>query len=197
LPPFIDGSCRREPDFESALPSITATCRAGHFVPRLQVGDRVAYLSIKRKKTWRLVAVLRVVQRFPSHADAAVWYRGKGLQPPSNCFVDGNPPKALEFTNGRPPKEIRARGDWRENPDRTIRLWDRSYRARIQKWPMFLACRAEHLELTDPMTVDDAQIVKLFGYVPATQNPPRIDCNVIDVLVALASNSRGIHGAPQ
>ena len=47
LPPFIDGSCRREPDLESPFPSITATCRAGKFAPRLVVGDRVAYLTVK------------------------------------------------------------------------------------------------------------------------------------------------------
>jgi hypothetical protein len=49
LPPFIDGSCRREPDFESRFPSITATCRGGNFAPRLQIGDRIAYLKIKGK----------------------------------------------------------------------------------------------------------------------------------------------------
>jgi hypothetical protein len=66
LPPFIDGSCRREPDFESRYPSISATCRAGHFAPRLTVGDRIAYLTVKGR--WlncaephrRLIAVLRV-----------------------------------------------------------------------------------------------------------------------------------------
>ena len=65
LSPFIDGSCRREPDFESAFPSITAMCRAGNFAPRLQIGDRIAYLTVKGKYLghhepgWRLVAVLR------------------------------------------------------------------------------------------------------------------------------------------
>jgi hypothetical protein len=47
LPPFIDGSCRREPDFESPFPSITATCRGGNFAPRLREGDRVAYLTVR------------------------------------------------------------------------------------------------------------------------------------------------------
>jgi hypothetical protein len=47
LPPFIDGSCRREPDFESPFPSITAICRAGNFAPRLRVDDQVVYLTVK------------------------------------------------------------------------------------------------------------------------------------------------------
>jgi hypothetical protein len=62
LLPFIDGSCRREPDFESRFPSIAAICRAGTFAPRLLVGDRIAYLTVKGKYVgarefgWRLVA---------------------------------------------------------------------------------------------------------------------------------------------
>src|SRR5437879_479234 len=45
LLPFIDGSCRREPDFESRFPSITATCRGRNCAPRLCVfnGQRQIY----------------------------------------------------------------------------------------------------------------------------------------------------------
>jgi hypothetical protein len=65
LPPFIDGSCRREPDFESAFPSISAVCRGRMFAPRLKKGDRVIYLTVRGKyladtaRGWRVVAVLR------------------------------------------------------------------------------------------------------------------------------------------
>lgn len=65
LPPFIDGSCRREPNFESPFPSITATCRGGNFAPRLRERDRIAYLTVRGRylvdteSGWRLVAVLR------------------------------------------------------------------------------------------------------------------------------------------
>jgi hypothetical protein len=44
-PPFIDASCRREPDLESRYPSITALCREGHFAPHLHEGDVVAYMT--------------------------------------------------------------------------------------------------------------------------------------------------------
>ncbi len=37
LPPFIDYSCRREPDFMSTYPSISALCRVEKFAPRLHV----------------------------------------------------------------------------------------------------------------------------------------------------------------
>ncbi len=117
LLPFIDGSCRREPDFESPFPSITATCRGRNFAPRLRIGDRVAYLTVRgrylcdRQSGWRLVAVLRVVQRFASHTEAAAWYQRQGRPLPSNCIVEGNPPKPLELTNGDPPKEVKERGE--------------------------------------------------------------------------------------
>src|SRR6266446_771339 len=91
LSPFIDGSCRREPDFESRFPSITAACRGRNFAPRLQIGDRIAYLTVRGKylsdheSGWRLVAVLKVIQRFPSHVTAASWYAGNKQALPSNC----------------------------------------------------------------------------------------------------------------
>src|SRR2546423_15125523 len=46
-PPFVDASCRREPDFESLRPSITALCRGEKFAPRLKVGDVVIYLTVR------------------------------------------------------------------------------------------------------------------------------------------------------
>jgi hypothetical protein len=77
LPPFIDGSIRREPDLEHPQPSISCLCRAGKFAPRLKVDDHVLYLTQKgcygnvRERYWRLVAVLRVKQIFKSHEAAA------------------------------------------------------------------------------------------------------------------------------
>jgi hypothetical protein len=47
LPPFIDGSIRREPDLESPYPSISALCRGALFAPRLRPGDRVAFITVK------------------------------------------------------------------------------------------------------------------------------------------------------
>ena len=41
IPPFVDASCRREPDFESSFPSISALCRGRQFAPRLHADDVV------------------------------------------------------------------------------------------------------------------------------------------------------------
>ena len=35
LAPYVDDSCRREPDFEAAFPSISGLCRSTRFAPRL------------------------------------------------------------------------------------------------------------------------------------------------------------------
>jgi|ERR1700677_471812 hypothetical protein len=196
LLPLIDGSCRREPDFESKFPSITATCRGGNFAPRLQVGDRVAYLTAKGKYLgdaepgWRLVAVLRVVQRFTSHTEAAAWYNGHNLPLPSNCFVDGNPPKPLELTNGDPPKQVRERMRGVNDPVRVIRLWDATYRQRVADWPVFLATEPEFLALNHPPQLREAQMRAVFDGIPSTLNPPQITCDQLERLVQLAAKGK-------
>lgn len=193
LPLFIDGSCRREPDFESRFPSITATCRGGNFAPRLQVGDRVAYLTVRGRylgdseSGWRLVAVLRVVHRFASHAEAAVWYEERSQPLPNNCFVEGNLPKPLELTNGNPPKEVRERGE--HDPVRIIRLWDATYRKRIAGWPVFLVTQVELLDLNNPHFLSETQMRSVFGRIPSTLNPPEITRNQLDNLIRLATRS--------
>jgi hypothetical protein len=193
LLPFIDGSCRREPDLESPFPSITATCRAGHFAPRLRVGDRAAYLTVRGRYPgdtetgWRLVAVLRVVQRFASHTEAAEWYKGQNLSLPSNCFVDGNHAKPWELTNGDPPPEIKKRVDDNSDPVHVIRLWDATYRQRIVKWPVFLATEREFIELTHPPQLTEAQMRHIFGRIPSTLNPPEITGQQLRALVRLAT----------
>src|SRR5687768_14841588 len=83
LPPFIDGSIRREPDLEHELPSISCLCRAGKFAPRLRVGDIVAYLTTKHSfgrgtVDRRITAVLRVIRVFADHEAAAQWFRSEG-----------------------------------------------------------------------------------------------------------------------
>jgi hypothetical protein len=189
IPPFVDGSCRREPDFQSQFPSITATCRAGKFAPRLRVGDRIAYLTVRGRYldsqtlAWRFVAVLRVTHRFDSHQAAAEWFRGQSLPLPSNCFVEGNPPMPFELTNGNPPPTIKAHiADWK--PERVVRLWDASYRSRIASWPAFLVTRCEFLELRHPPEVRASDFLTTLGKIPATLNPPIVDCRKFSELLS-------------
>ncbi len=192
LPPFIDGSCRREPDFESVYPSITSTCRAGNFAPRLAEGDRIAYVTVKgsysglRESHWRVVALLRVLRRFESHADAASWYATRGQPPPSNCLVARNLPKRFEFTNQNPPAEVRRRVIAQADPELAVRLWDAIYRGRVAKWPVLLATEPEFLSVTDPPHVCKRDWEAVFGRIPATLNPPQVDCSQLTALLEVA-----------
>lgn len=157
LPPFIDGSCRREPDFELALPSISGLCRKDKFAPRLHVGDTAIYVTTKGSWGRRLVAVLRVRERFETHDEAARWYRELGLPLPSNCWVDGNPPIPYEQTV-------------QDSPERS---WDIDYRRRSRTYPTFLATDPLFRELDNPPGVTDAMLIE-FDRIPGTQNPPRV-----------------------
>lgn len=189
LPPFIDGSCRREPDFQSPAPSITALCRAGKFAPRLLPGDRVVYVTgrmrFAQQDGWALVALLRVHTRFESHRAAAEWYRKRGYYLPSNCLVEGNPPEPFERTNGSPPTEVRERVGTLE-PERAVRLWDATYQRRAREHGVFLATSADFLELVTPPLLRRADLLALFGRLPGTQNPGRIAREEYEALSALA-----------
>ncbi|HUR83665.1 MAG TPA: hypothetical protein VM733_23120 [Thermoanaerobaculia bacterium] len=156
LPPFIDSSCRREPDFQSKFPTITALCRAGKFAPRLEVDDRVAYITAG---SWYLVAILRVTERLNSHEEAAEWFRFRGLPLPSNIMVDGNPHQPLERTAGLPPGVP------------SIGVWNASYKERARAHGVVLVCEAPHLELHHPPQITREDWSRWIGKVPATQNP--------------------------
>jgi hypothetical protein len=104
--PFIDASCRREPDFENSNPSITCLCRQEIFAPNLFPNDIIIYMTVKGK--WftdyahhRLVAILAVTERKDSHIEAKHRYLEKGLNIPSNYIVPGNPPYEFDRTAGK------------------------------------------------------------------------------------------------
>lgn len=165
IPPFVDGSCRREPDFEAAYPSISGLCHGDKFVPRVHVDDQVLFLTKKAsyfddpERHWRFVATLRVVARCESHEDAARWYRTRGFEPPSNCLVNGTAPVALDKT------DLHLRD---------VRTWELSYQARARKCGVFLICEPEYMELHAPPRVTEELLCSVFGKPPVTRNPPRI-----------------------
>jgi len=164
IPPFVDGSCRREPDFESRFPSISALCRFTKFAPRLQVGDTVVYITHKgryfqTKSHWRLVGILKVLERFESHAAAAQWYKERSIPLPSNCIVSENPPLPLEKTIGAMD---------------SIRRWDGIYQLRTRKCGVFLVCESKFVELHNPPILGDEAMIDVFGRIPGTRNPGRI-----------------------
>ena len=178
LPPFIDASCRREPDLESKFPSISALCRKEHFAPRLRVGSKVVYIAKKGHyfrsldTQWRLVAILEVVHSFPTHQMGSEWYQDKGLPLPSNCMVAGNPPKNLELTD-------------RIHPN--LPQWDGIYRQRAKECGVFHVCRKIYLELKHPSAITNKMMMAIFGRIPSTQTPPSISEKQYERLYRIAN----------
>lgn len=182
LPYYVDGSCRREPDFEHPYPTISALCHGGLFAPKLVKGDKIVFITGQypyppyKENHWRLTAILTVDQRFDSHDAAAEWFADNRLPLPSNCMVSGNPPLPFEKTHGEIIPILKENGITTETPpDKIIRLWDRGYKYRSQKHPAFLVCSADYLELHNPLPVYKSDLLAIFdGKVPGTQNPKRI-----------------------
>ncbi len=169
--PFVDFSCRREPDLEHPSPAITGLCRPG-FVRRLRPGDVVAYMTVKglygeTQPHWRLVAILEVRQYFRSHAEAAVWYRGAGLPLPRNLLVPGNPPQPFDRTGG-------PRGPDRDRIGDSTRAWDGLYRTRARRSPTVATTRPLFRELHRPPAINMETMRRVFGRVPVTRNAARI-----------------------
>ena len=172
LPPFIDASCRREPDLESKLPSITALCREDHWAPRLREGDLVAYMTKdfvypqETESTRRLVAVLRVKKSWlrhrsqrglEAHAQAAEWYRKQNLPVPSNCMVSSEGRMPLDQTD-------------RDNPIPDD--WDAVYRLRAIRCGAFHACEKIFCDVHDPPRLTNRQLVAWFRTIPDTWRLP-------------------------
>lgn len=178
ISPYVDGSCRREPDFESKAPSITALCRAGKFAPRLRPTDRVAYITKRgryegRPSHWRIVSLLAVQRRFESHDEAAVWYREQRVALPRNLIVAGNLPVRLEETDGVIPSDLRCRKS-SLSAEEIVRLWDGRYRLRARTWGVVLVCNPIFVQLRHPPAITEEEWLAWIGRVPSTRNPPEI-----------------------
>lgn len=171
LPPFIDGSIRREPNLQHERPAISCLCRGGNFAPRLQPGDRVAYLTTKGKlgtdeRHRRLTVVLAVDHLFDTHEGAAEWYRVKGMPLPSNCLVRGNGPARLEQTH------MQARDRATYAGDELLKRWEAGYQFRKRQHGRFVVCTPLFRDLSwNAPIVHDEDLLKAFGTVPCSQNP--------------------------
>ena len=192
--PYIDCSCRREPDFVNPFPSITALCRGRGCAPRLNERDRIVYMTVKgnydnfNERHNRLVAILEIYKRFESHEKAASWYKEQGIALPSNCLVEGNPPLSVDKTIGlKSPlmKRILKRSSEHQNKqlDAHIAAWDKEYWDKCKKYPVFLTCKKIFLELQNPPIITSADLKKIFGRVPGTQTPPEISEEEYNTLV--------------
>ncbi|SFH39270.1 hypothetical protein [Pontibacter chinhatensis] len=186
LPPFIDASCRREPDFEGVFPSISALCRKNKLAPQLRQGDIVVYLTkpgkfqcsrpYLRQDEYKLTGILEVVDTFKDHVAAGMWFDANGYALPSNCLVAGNAPKRLFETGGdfKSQRELKAFLAMEQEKqsrvaDTRVRAWDRQYQQRAVEFPSFVVTRPVYLDLNNPISLFRAELVSWFGNVPGTQ----------------------------
>jgi len=198
FPPFIDSSCRREPDFESKYPSITALCRGVVFAPKLKVGDIAVYITKKMHGFNHLVAILQVIEKCSSHQIAASWYKNNNLPVPSNCLVKGNKPKKLDETGGN---NCACSGDVKGikeflllSSDQQIKIatkiitsWDSKYQQRANENSDFIITKPWYLELDQPIGISKDDFENIFNRVPVTRNPPKITFSQLQKLGKLAN----------
>jgi hypothetical protein len=161
LPPFIDGSTRREPDLELKFPSISSLCRGRNFAPRLNEGDSVIYITRKGNygsKHYKLTTILEVIKEFENHEKAASWYKDNDKRIPSNCMVEGNNPIDTAKTI--------VRYDTAES----------TYKQRAKDYSKFFACKSlETPNLINPPILDKKIMNSIFTKgLPSTQTPS--DC---------------------
>jgi len=162
LPPYIDGSCRREPDFEQEYPAITGLCRPG-FAAKLNIGDIVIYCTNQRGIGPRkVVAILQVIAKLNTHECAADWYFGQRLPFPSNLVTANSKPIPLDQTHN-----IRNFSD--------VTKWDAMYKYRATKYPIVTVCKKIQVELNNPTILDVEVMKSIFCRVPGTQNPSLIN----------------------
>ncbi|WP_430403435.1 hypothetical protein [Fluviicola sp.] len=177
LPYFIDGSCRREPDFENEMPCITSLCRPG-FAQKLEINDIVIYVTNRKGVGSRkVVAALKVIRSFSTHDEAASWYSEKQL--PNNLIVLGNDPKPIECTHRNPGSIIKKL--FSNNELNNLELWDRTYHYRSRLNPSLKQCEILYLNLKSPLEI----IEHKFGRPLVAQNPPKLNDQEIRVFQEL------------
>ena len=186
--PFVDSSCRREPDLENPYPSITALCRKNKLAPQLRPQDLVVYLTkpgkIKASEKYllrgeyKLTAILEVQEIFSTHQMAAEWYKSKGVALPSNCMVEDNPPNQFDRTVGsfNSAKEMKQFESFDEEKkirrgEAIIRAWDRGYQQRADEYNNFVITKPLFLDIYNPLSISRELLIKWFGKVPGTQTP--------------------------
>lgn len=188
IPPFVDASCRREPDLESKLPSISSLCRGRNFAPRLHKNDVAVYITVKRDylnhgvNHWRLTAILQVLERLDSHSDAATWYMTRRLPLPSNCIVPGNKPLPASKTA------------YKVGTCNAVSNADQEYRERAKNWGTVLVCDDLYKELDNPPVISERILMKVFNRIPGTRTPPEIKPHELRSLVEQLGIAQHVKG---
>ena len=186
IQPYVDASCRREPDLENPYPAISAIVHGAAFVTRLLPGDTVVCITAKGKyerndaEHWRLTGVLKVIERFDTHEAAAAWYREKGVALPGNCMVDGNDPLPLAKTCGVYDDE-----NEKEKVARSVEEWDVQYQDKAAECPVFVVCKPllVRLRVAPAIWQNDVKTIFPNGRMPVARIPSVITADTLTKLL--------------
>lgn len=118
-----------------------------------------------------MTAVLEVIHLFESHTEAAAWYVVQGLPLPSNCMIEGNPPRPIAETH-------RRNGHAQPDEARWQRQWDLGYIQRARYNGRFVVC---HPLWRD---IPDGDLEAVFGHFPGTRNPGALPIDALRALMA-------------
>jgi hypothetical protein len=186
LPPFIDASCRREPDFENPFPSISALCRQGQFAPHLQQNDIIAYITVggdfkPHKQGHHLIAILQVEEVYGTHQIGQNEYKKANLPIPSNCMVEGNPPFDFDKTAGNFKTKSQQKTFIKRTEEqkldigkRLLKSWDEHYLEKSKKWECFVKTRPIYVNIHNPTQILNSDFEYIFGKIPNTRTPNKI-----------------------
>ena len=188
LPPYVDASCRREPDLESSFPTITGLSRPPS-VRKLAEGDIVVYVTTRgpfegQEPHRRLTAVLTVLSARKSHAGAGDFYREKGLPLPRNLLLPGNGPLPIEMTegfyraDGPDGEEVRVSPRDAGDGPRVVAEWDKQFTLRKNQCQDVRICEPRFVDVAQGRVLDDATVTSVFGPkgFPNTQlRPAKMD----------------------
>ena len=182
-PPFVDHSCRREPDFQNQLPTITSLCRSGKFAPFLKVDDIVIVIT---KQSHHLVAILQVIQVFQNHQQGYNWYLNNNLTIPGNCMIQGNPPLDFDRTAGDFINKTQENAFLkRPNPiqlkigSKRLPIWDNLYIQRANNHQNFVSTKALYLDINNPKCIKQG-LLSIFSKTPGTQNNKKLSLDQLE-----------------
>lgn len=174
LHPYIDGSCRREPDFENKFPPITGLCRPG-FSKRLHEDDIIIYITNKKGiNKHYLIAILKVIDTANSHNEAEKWYKNKNYSIPNNLIISATKPFQLEKTHQFHKINRRI-----SDPEKIIELWNNYYKKIVDSNPEVAICEIwnKHKYLINPPELDDKNLNGIFNTGHGTMNPHTLTDN--------------------
>ena len=176
LPLFIDGSCRREPDFENSKPAITQLCRPTKLVTRLNIKDLVIYITkLNRYGTkqthWKLISILEVTDIVPDHNSALTFYKNNQIPVSQNIICNSTSPFPLDYTHG-----INENNKNETDANKVIKKWNAGYTYRAKKYPEVAITQVWNgiLHLDNPPIINHQMMKSIFGRIPGTQNPPKL-----------------------